>query len=212
MADGPLAMVIPMMILRSAPTSPFGRKVKLAANLTGLLAGISVVDADTTSETDSLRRENPLGKIPTLILEDGTTLFDSRVIVEYFDHLSGGGTLIPQDPARRFRSLTTQALADGIMDAAVLTVYENRWRNPEQRLARWTDHQAGKIARALATLEAAPPEGTIDIGHIAVACALGYLDFRLEGRWRPDHPRLVAWLDAFEAKVPRFAKTRLPPT
>ena len=200
-----------MMILRSAPASPFGRKVKIAAALAGLSAGISVVDADTSSETDSLRRENPLGKIPTLILADDTTTFDSRVIVEYLDHQAGAGALIPTDASARFGALTLQALADGMMDAAILIVYESRWRDEAVRSAKWTDYQAAKIARALAVLEAAPPAGRIDIAHIATACALGYLDLRLGGTWRADHPGLVAWLDAFAAQVPAFEKTRFVP-
>ncbi len=200
-----------MMILRSSPASPFGRKVRIAAAHAGLSADLSVVDADTSSETDSLRRENPLGKIPTLILADGTTYFDSAVIVDYFDHLAGGGVLIPVGPKARFRCLTTQSLADGMMDAAILIVYEARWREEAIRYARWTDYQAGKIARGLAWLEAAPPTGTIDIAHIATACALGYLDLRLGGAWRADHPNLVAWLDAFATEVPAFETTRFMP-
>ncbi len=199
------------MILRSSPASPFGRKVKIAADIAGLSGQITVVVADTGSETDSLRRENPLGKIPALILDDATVFYDSRVILEFLDHLAGPGTLIPTEPAARFRSLTLQALADGIMDAAILTVYEDRWRGEEARSAKWIEHQGGKVARALSTIDNAPPTGRIDVGHIAVACALGYLDLRFAGAWRADHPALVKWLDAFAEAVPAFAKTRVAP-
>lgn len=195
------------MILRSAPASPFGRKVKVAASLLRLDTAIRVVDADTTDAADSLRRENPLGKIPTLILDDGTTLYDSRVIVEYLDHQAGGHRLIPAEPGLRFRALTLQALADGFTDAALLTVYEQRWRPEDRRDARWTDHQDGKVERALAALEPTPPRGPVDIGHVALACGLGYLDLRFAGAWRADHPNLVTWLDAFSAEVPAFAAT-----
>ncbi len=98
-----------MMILRSSPPSPFGRKVKIAASLTGVRDKIEVVMADTTDPADVLRTQNPLGKIPALILEDGTMLYDSRVIVEYFDWLAGGDVLIPKDPKTRFTTLTRAA-------------------------------------------------------------------------------------------------------
>jgi glutathione S-transferase len=199
------------MILRSSPASPFGRKVKICAELASLSSRVSVVDTDTTSETDSIRRENPLGKIPTLILDDGTALYDSRVIVEYLDHLAGGGIVVPRAPDQRFAALTMQSLADGLMDAALLVVYEARWRDESLRVAKWVDHHQAKIGRALAYLEAAPPRGAIHVGHVATACALGYLDLRFAGGWRIGHPTLAAWLQAFEAEVPMFGKTRFTP-
>ncbi len=101
-----------MMILRSVPASPFGRKVKIAADLLGLHDEIEVVFADTSDPGDSLREQNPLGKIPVLILADGTKLYDSRVIVEYLDAQAGGYRLIPVEPAARWRVLTAAALAD----------------------------------------------------------------------------------------------------
>jgi glutathione S-transferase len=199
------------MILRSSPPSPFGRKVKIAASLLGLTERIKIEIADTIDPSDTLRAQNPLGKIPTLILPDGTTLYDSRVILEYLDHMSGGGNILPRDPTARFTALTLQALADGIMDAAILQMYEIRFRPENMRVAKWTDHQAGKVERGLAALEASPPAlGTPPhVGEIALACALGYLDLRFGGRWRTEHPRLVAWLDAFAAAVPAFAATRV---
>jgi glutathione S-transferase len=198
-----------MLTLRSSPASPFGRKIKIAAAVLGLTDRITVVATDTTDPQDSIRRENPLGKIPTLILEDGTTLFDSRVIAEYLDMLAGGGIIIPAGMAR-FPQLRLQALADGIGDAALLQVYENRFRKEEHRNAAWVENQAGKAARGLAALEAAPPafDDKPRIGEIALACTLGYLDLRFDGSWRSGHPALVAWLDAFAAKVPAFEATR----
>lgn len=199
-----------MMILRTAPASPFGRKVCIAADLLGLQGDITIEWAETTDPADSLRRQNPLGKIPVLILEDGTRLFDSRVILEFLDHRAGGGRIIPRDPTLRFAALTRQALCDGVMDAAVLQVYEGRWRSADRHEPKWLDHQAGKVSRALAALEADPQpiDGMPHVGAIALACALGYLDLRFAGRWRADHPRLVAWLDAFAARVPAFAATQ----
>ena len=198
-----------MLTLRSSPASPFGRKVKISMIELGLTDKIEIVVADTTNPTDPLRKQNPLGKIPTLVLEDGSSLFDSRVIVDYLDHLAGGGRIIPAG-AERFAQLRLQALADGICDAALLQVYEVRFRAAEMRHAGWVENQQGKIDRALATLEAEPPAfaDRPRIGEIALACALGYLDLRHEGKWRATHPRLVAWLDAFAAKVPAFEATR----
>jgi glutathione S-transferase len=200
-----------MMILRSGPASPFGRKVRIAASLLGLEDEISIERADTMDPADPVRRQNPLGKIPILILDDGTRLFDSRVILEYLDHRAGGGRIVPSEPAARFAALTLQALCDGLMDASLLQVYEGRWRNADRHEPKWLEHQAGKVSRALAALDANPPalDGTPHVGQIALACALGYQDLRFAGRWRDDHPRLVAWLDAFAARVPAFAATRV---
>ena len=199
-------------VLRSSPASPFGRKVKIAAAVLGLADRIQVVKADTTDPEDSLRAQNPLGKIPALITPGGDVLFDSRVILEYLDYLAGGGRLIPADPADRFASLRLQALADGIMDAALLRRYETAMRQTSERSPTWDAHQAAKIDRSLAALEASPPaEGVARIGEIAVACALGYLDLRFEGTWRQDHPALVEWLGQFERLVPSFEATRATP-
>jgi glutathione S-transferase len=200
------------MILRSSPASPFARKVRIAASMLGLDRDIKIEPADTVDPADSLRRQNPLGKLPVLILDDGTALYDSRVILDYLDHRSGGGRIIPKEPTARFAALTQQALCDGILDAAILRIYEGRWRPPEHHVAKWVEHQTGKMTRALAALEAAPPglDTPPHVGQITAACVLGYLDFRFEGRWRPDHPRLIAWLDRFAAAVPAFAATRPP--
>ncbi len=198
-----------MLTLRSSPASPFGRKVKIAALELGLMDRITVAVADTNDPSEPLRQQNPLGKIPTLVLEDGTTLFDSRVICEYLDFIAGGHRHFPEGEAK-FAQLRLMALADGLADAALLQVYEVRFRPEEGRNAAWVANQSGKISRALAALEAAPPAypGQPRIGEIALACALGYLDLRFEGKWRAEHPKLVAWLDAFAAKVPAFEETR----
>jgi glutathione S-transferase len=198
-----------MWTLRSAAASPFVRKVRIAAAVCGLSDRIDVQTVDTNDAAGPLRRENPLGKIPALLLDDGTALYDSRVIAEFFDAEAGGGILIPKG-AERIPVLTLQALADGIMDASVLRVYETRWRTPELQSQRWLDYQRGKVERGLDVLEAAPPalSGRPSIGQIAVACVLGYLDLRFAGEWRKSYPKLVAWLDDFSSKVPSFEATR----
>jgi glutathione S-transferase len=202
-----------MPVLRSAPASPFGRKVKIAASELGLLDRLEIRMADTTDPGDSLRKENPLGKIPALILDDGMVLFDSRVILEWLDVEAGGGRIIPAEPAARFAALRLQALADGLADAALLIVYEGRFRAESERCPAWLAHQQGKIDRTLDALEAAPPanDAPVSVGTIALACALGYLDLRLGGGWRETHPKIDAWLDAFSARVPSFEKTRFVP-
>ena len=204
-----------MPVLRSSPASPFGRKAKIAAAVLGLSDRITVEMTDTNDPNDSIRKQNPLGKIPALVLDDGKVLYDSRVIVEYLDYLAGGGKLLPQGPSR-FDVLTLQALANGIMDASILRVYEARFRPEERRDPNWLSYQSDKVSRGLAALEAAPPatpaDGEIpDAGQIALACALGYLDLRFEGTWRTDYPRLVAWLAAFETAVPAYTETRFTP-
>ena len=161
------------MKLRSAPPSPFGRKVKIAAAILGLTGQIEVITADTTNPGDPLRRDNPLGKIPCLILADGTNVYDSRVIVEHLDHMAGGNKIFPAAYPARLQALTRQALADGICDAALCIIYEQRWRSSEMHDAKWLAHQQGKIDRGLDELAAHPPAGAINIGHIATACALG---------------------------------------
>ena len=200
-----------MMILRHSPASPFVRKVKIAAEVLGLADRIQMQDADTIAPDAAFLDQNSLGKIPTLILDDGSALYDSPVIVEYLDHLAGGGRIIPSEPKARFAALRMQALGDGILDAALLIVYEGRFRGPEMRYQPWIDRQQGKIDRALAVLEGSSPEITAvpDVGQITLACALGYCDLRLAGAWRKDHPKLVAWLDQFAARVPSFAATKV---
>lgn len=196
------------MKLRSSPPSPFGRKVRIAASMLKLADRIEPILTDTLAAGDPIRKVNPLGKVPCLELADGTVLYDSRVICEYLDLQAGGG-LFPAEPKARMAALTLQALGDGLMDSCILQRYEIMFREPAQVSEKWLDHQRGKVARALEALEAAPPAGALTIGHVAVACALGYLDLRFEGTWRKDHPRLVAWLDAFAAQVPAFEETRV---
>lgn len=200
--------------LLSSPPSPFGRKVKIAASLLGLSDRITVVPVETVVPDGELLARNPLGKIPALVPATGAALYDSRVILEYLDHLAGGGRIIPAEAGPRFAALTLQALCDGLMDAALLQVYETRLRPEGERSPGWSARQAEKVRRALATLEAAPPAAVSDpaaitVGEIALACALGYLDLRFAGAWRAEHPALAAWLESFAAAVPAFEATRV---
>src|SRR5262249_44290903 len=116
------------MILRSAAASPFVRKVRIASSILGLDSRITLEPADTVNPSDTVRQQNPLGKIPALVLDDGTVLFDSRVILDYLDYVAGGGRIVPAEPKARFAALRLQALADGPIDASILVIYESRRR------------------------------------------------------------------------------------
>lgn len=197
-------------LLRSTLTSPYGRKVRIAARVLGLHDRIVIEPADTLDETDTLRAQNPLGKMPCL-MADGMTLFDSRVIVDYLDALAGGGRIIPPSGRARFVCLTRAALADGVTDAALLMVYEGRFRDASALSARWLAHQRGKVTRGLDALQAAPPDPCVtDVAAISLACCLGYLDWRRPVDWRARWGGLAAWLDAFARAEPAFDATRRP--
>lgn len=199
-----------MLTLRSSPTSPFGRKVKVAGLVTGHAERFKIVSADTMAADDPLRNDNPLGKIPCLILPDGTSLYDSRVIIDWLDHDAGGGKVIPLAWPERLAALKLQALADGIMDAAILMLYEGRFRVAEKHEARWIDHQRGKVERGLAALEQSPPmpTATPDVGTLTVACMLDWLDFRFSTLAGGQYPKLAAFLDAMNKGMPGFTKSK----
>jgi glutathione S-transferase len=200
-----------MMILRSGPASPFARKVRIAIDLLGLSSKIEVRPVDLEDPADSVRVQNPVGKIPVLVLEDGTAYYDSPVIVEYLDYMAGGGRVIPKEAPARFDVLRLQALCDGILDACLMLVYEGRYRPADKLVQGWVDRQTDKIARGMKALEASPPaiSALPDVGQISVACVLGYLDLRFAGKWRTEYPKLVEWHDKFAAKFPVFEATKV---
>jgi glutathione S-transferase len=198
-------------VLRSTLTSPFGRKVRMAIEVLGLNDRITLVPADTLDENDTLRQQNPLGKMPCLLLPDGTAIYDSGVIIEFLADVAGDNRLIPAGGLARFKALTQARLADGITEAAILIIYEDRFRDPGTQSERWLHHQRGKIARALAAFDRDLPDpekpGLVSIG---LSCALGYLDWRKPVEWREAHPRLVKWLADFSEHEPSYARTRAP--
>jgi glutathione S-transferase len=202
-----------MMILRSSPASPYARKVRIAMSVLGLASKIEVTATNLEDPADSLRTQNPIGKIPVLVLDDGTAYYDSRVILEYLDHLAGGGRIIPRDAPARFEVLRFQALCDGLLDACLLLVYEGRYRPAEMRVQSWVDRQNDKVTRGMRALEAAPPmlSPVPDVGQITLACLLGYRDLRFNGTWRKEYPKLLAWHDKFAAQVPAFGATKVEP-
>ena len=184
------------MKLIFSPASPFVRKVRVVIDESGLTDQVTPMPVQTTPlVTDpAARSANPLGKIPALVLDDGKSLFDSRVICRYLNDISGAG-LYPAE--RIWDVLTLEALADGIMEAAVLMVYEGRLREAENRSVTWVEAQWEKITHALDALERqefAAMQGDLNIAHLATACALDYLDFRHGARdWRKGRAALDEW-------------------
>jgi glutathione S-transferase len=193
------------MKLWYSPASPFARKVRVVAHELGLSDRIELVDVVVipAKPNAELARENPLIKVPTLATDEGTLLYDSPVICEYLDSLDGGGGFFPAAGAQRWRALTLQALGDGIMDAGILRRYELAQRPAELRWNDWLVGQQTKIDHALdaADVQARGWSDTLDIGHIAIACALGWLDFRFpDARWRDKRPALAGWLARIEQR------------
>jgi glutathione S-transferase len=196
-------------VLRSTETSPFGRKVRIAAAALGLNDRITLVPANPLDEADTLRAQNPLGKMPCMLRADGSAIYDSGVIIEFLADAAGSEQMIPARGPARFKALTHAALADGISEAAILIVYETRFRDPDMQSERWLAHQRGKIMRGLAAFEAEPPDpAKTDIVAIGLACALGYLDWRKQVDWRVSHPKLVRWLADFSEHEQAFERTR----
>jgi glutathione S-transferase len=200
-----------MLKLLSNPLSPYGRKVKMTLGMKGLGNQVEIVAVDTNpGDNTEINSANPLGKIPALIVDANTAIFDSHVICEYLDSLAPAPVLFPKGGPERWKTLVLASLADGILDAALLLVYEKRFRPEEKWHPAWQQRQQAKIDRGLDHLEKSPPAwgASPDYGHLTLAAALGYLDFRHEGKWRAAHPQLISWLDRFARAVPAFEATR----
>ena len=196
------------MQLRYLATSPFVRKVMVFALETGLADRIERIPTDLADPDSGLAAFNPLGKVPTLITDDGGVLYDSALICDYLDSVHDGPPRIPPAGPDRWRTLQTQALADGVLDAGVLRRMESM-RPAENQSADWDARQKAKVDRGLDALEreAARFDGSPEIGQIAAGCALGWLGFRF-GHDRPLEGRstLARWYEAF-AKRPSMAAT-----
>lgn len=200
------------MRLYHSPTSPYVRKVMILLIEAGRADAVTLVPATGTPVDPATMpvAQNPLGKIPCLEREDGPSLYDSRVICRYLDDVLKAG-MYPEG-ARLWDTLVLEATGDGILDAAILMRYETHVRPGERQFEPWLEGQWAKVDRALDALEGrwmAHLHGPLDIGHIAVACALGYLDFRHGVRdWRTGRPALAAWeakmtaRDSLRATVP----------
>lgn len=191
------------MKLYHSHTSPYARKVQVLITEAGITDIDIVLASGTPVAPDSgVIEQNPLGKIPALERANGPTLYDSRVICQFLDAQAGAG-FYPDGP-RRWDTLTVEATADGILDAALLMVYESRIRPEDKRFLPWVEGQWSKIDRALYALEQRWMDhltGPLDMGQIAVGCALGYLDLRHAARnWRRDRPRLTQWEAVFATR------------
>ena len=185
--------------------SPFARKARVVARETGLASRIEEVIAAVSPVKANVEvgRSNPLMKVPVLVLDDGTALFDSPVICEYLDSLHPGRKLFPSSGDARWTALKLQAVGDGILDAGILTRYETVLRPKELQWADWMKGQREKWHTALDFLErsAAVLAGEPTIGSITAACALGWLDFRYgDDDWRPSRPALARWYETFSAR------------
>ena len=188
------------MKLISVDTSPFARKIRVQLIEAGLVDEVEILTAATTplNIDPVVAAANPMGKIPTLIRDDGPAIYDSRVISRYLD-AHAGSDLYPE--SRLWDTLTLEATADGIMEAALLSVYEKRLRPPEHQSEDWLEAQWKKVEGAVAVLESrwmSHLSGPLDMSHIAVGCALAYLDFRHgERNWRKGNDALDDWFAVF---------------
>jgi glutathione S-transferase len=193
------------MKLAYSPASPYVRKVMVLLQETGQLDAVELVEGSGTPLAPNLEtvQKNPIGKIPALERPDGATLYDSRVICAFLDDRAGG-KLYPSG-ARRWETLTLEATGDGIMDAALLMTYEGRLRPEELRMDAFVDAQFAKVTQACSALNTrwmSHLAGPLDMGQVAVACALGYVDFRHGHRdWRTGHDGLAKWYETFSERA-----------
>lgn len=200
------------MLLRHSDTSPFVRKVAVMLHETGLAGQVATETIDGWSEPELLTTDNPLSMVPTLVLDDGSSLYDSPVICDYLDRRHAGPAMIPADGEARWQVLREQALADGVLDSAVLIFVETGKRPEEKRWDWWLDLKRRAITRSLDLLEQRVGElgGRVDLGTISIAVALAYLDLRgAAGEWRDRRPRLTAWFAEF-AQRPSMVATAPP--
>lgn len=201
------------MKLYSAETSPFARKVRVHLIETGQVDDVEIVPVHGSPVDPQTMpvAQNPLGKLPALERADGPAIYDSRVICRYLD-ARAGGRLYPEGN-RLWETLTLEATADGIMEAAVLMVYEARIRPEDKRLPAWVDGQWAKVQRSLAAIDArwmSHLNGPLDMGQVAVGCALGYLDLRHPDRnWRKGMEALAGWYEGFSER--ESMKATVPP-
>lgn len=195
-----------MKLYSSAP-SPFGRKVKITAHLTGLFDQIEVVNIDGNDPQSAALNPNPLNKIPALELDSGQLIVDSKVICEYLIKQSGRLELLPEH--LRVDLLTRAALADGITEAALLMVYERRFREESQINTDWLTRQNQKVLGGLQWFTDNLTEivATPTIDQVGLAVTLGYLDFRFSGEWRTRFTDLALWLTQFQQMVPGYQLT-----
>lgn len=190
-----------------ASASPFARKCIIVAHELGIADRIEKIDGAGTpmAPGDNTRANNPLAKLPSLTREDGPAIYDSAVICQYLASLAPGQTLLPDSGEARWSVLTLEALADGICDAAVGVRYEMALRDQAQQSQAWIDAQMAKVDGGLDALDAAGSATlgeAFTLGHAAVVCALGYLDFRYPDKdWRASRPALAKWYESVSTRA-----------
>jgi glutathione S-transferase len=202
------------MKLHHSPRSPYARKVVVLTHEAGITSQVELVSSNASpiALNDGLAQDNPLGKIPCLVMASGEAIYDSRVIAEYLDSLHAGHKLFPHEGPARWVALRRQALADGICDASLLARYETFLRPKDRQWDDWLKGQTQKVNRALDVLERDVASFPVlpDIGQIAVAVALGYRDFRFaRDDWRTTRPKLAAWYEVF-GRRPSMQATQPP--
>lgn len=202
---------IPDMKLFHSPTSPYARKCLALAIEKGVERDIALFTVSPMANPAELLAVNPLSKVPALVLADGRSIIDSRVICQHIDGIVSSPRLIPADPAARIDCLTREAQADGINDAAFSITMERK-RPAEQQSPDWIERWIAAISRSVAYFETrVPPREQPDLGDIALACALGYLDLRHGAfDWRASAPNIASWFAAISAR-PSLARTAPPP-
>jgi glutathione S-transferase len=187
------------MKLFFSPASPYVRKVMVVAHEKGVVDKIELLGsaANPVNRDQTIVAKNPSGKVPTMLLDDGSAIYDSRVICAYVDAQAASPVLVPAEGNERFAVMTLEALADSILDAALLARYEKIMRPEALYWADWHRGQMEKIDSGLDALETtwlSHLEGPLSMGTIAAACTLGYLDFRFPDKdWRSAHPGIAAW-------------------
>ena len=202
------------MILRTSPPSPFGRMVKIVIEVQNMADQLTVQAADTNDPNDNLRQQNPLGKIPILLVGDDA-LYDTRVILDYLDEeyraKHGNSVLFPGSGMDMFRLKTKLARVIGMLDAGILIVYEGRFRPENMRVESFVDYQRDKILRSMAEIKSENPTytngATPNAVEIALACALDHYDYRKQINWRDHLPMMEAWMTDFAKSVPGYHAT-----
>ncbi|TYR32838.1 glutathione S-transferase [Mesorhizobium microcysteis] len=193
-----------MAVIFYSPASPYSAKVRMAAVACGIAVESKTVD--TNAEPAELLAANPLGKIPAMVTDDGEGIFDSRVIMQYLNRLSGSA-LFPRNAQKRLEAERLEALADGICDCLLAHVYERRFRPEDMVYQPWLDKQWSKVVRALDELNASPPKLTKKPhgGQIALRATIAYLDLRFEGKWERGRSKLTRWTKRFDERFPDLA-------
>lgn len=197
------------MELLYSPASPYSAKVRMAARYLDI--DVTSVSVDTSAQPATLMDNNPLGKIPVLILDEGGSVYDSVAIMHYLDRLSGA-KLYPKKGEKRTEAEVLEALCDGIMDCLLAIVYERRSRSEDKVHQPWIDKQWSKVVKGLDYLNANLPKTGKKLhgGHFALAAMIGYLDLRFAGEWADGRKTLAEWPNAFGKRFKDYAEMKAP--